>query len=338
MRALFTIFTISLSYVLLGANLYAQEEPALSKEKETIDLLQHPVKFDQALGASTARIGEEVLHQVEVTLVEIPAGGQQPPHQHLAEEVIYIVSGQGHTSMWTRPGEKEQRYEWKAGDYLSPSLNVWHQHVNTSPDKPVRYVSISSAPLTYNLFHNHEFLSSSDFVFEDRWQYGVTQKPEYTPEGGFEGPEVVRMRVGHALPNLPGREMAQRAEDVLGITILPEGDMAGNHIMEMEVRELQGANKEVHVGYSGHRHPWETVYVMLNGKGYSILQRPGERARRINWQAGDLIIVEANEFHDHRTGNDSTGWRNLQVKPSGYFHGVGNVGGTDRTPIPEEFR
>jgi quercetin dioxygenase-like cupin family protein len=338
MRAFSTLVTIALLYVLLGAGgLYAQEPP-LSKEKETIDILQYPLKFEKDLGISTVRIGEGVLHQVEVTIVEIPAGGKQSAHRHLAEEVIYIVSGQGYTSMWTRPGDKEQRYEWKTGDYLSPSLNVWHQHVNTSTDKPARFVSISSAPLTYNLFHNNEFLVSSDFVFEDRWKYGISQQPEYTPEGGFEGPEVVRMRAGHILPNLPDRKMARRAEDVLGITILPEGDMAGNHIMEMEVRELQGANKEVHVGYSGHRHPWETVYVMLKGKGYSILQRPNERRRRVNWQAGDMIIVEANEFHDHRTGDDSPGWSNLQVKPSGYFHGVGNVGGTDNTPVPEEFR
>lgn len=337
MRALLTLFTVTVSYLISGTCLHAQEIP-MSKEKETINLLEHPVKFDQAQGVSTARIGEGAMHQVEVTLVEIPSGGKQTAHKHLAEEVIYIVSGQGYTSMWTRTGEKEQRYEWKAGDYLSPSLNVWHQHFNTSTDKPARYVSITSAPLTNKLFHNTEFLSSSDFVFEDRWKQGITQQPIYTPEGGFEGPEVVRMRVGHVLPDLPGRELARRAEDVLGITILPEGDMAGNHIMEMEVRELQGANKEVHVGYSGHRHPWETVYVMLEGKGYSILQRPGQHARRVNWQAGDLIIVEANEFHDHRTGNDSTGWSNLQVKPSGYFHGVGNVGGTDQTPIPEEFR
>ena len=329
--------TLSVSCFVIGggADVFAQGSPSM---EETVDLRTHSVRYEPRLGVSTARLGEGRLHQMDATLVEIPPGGKQEPHRHLSEEVIYIVSGQGYTTMWKQQGEEPQRYEWKAGDYLSPSLNVWHQHVNTSSEQPARYVSMTSTPLTYNLFHNPEFLSSSGFVFEGRWEQGVSQEPVYTPKGGYETPEVVRMRAGHYLPDLPGRKMERRAEDVLGITILPEGDMAGNHVMEMEVRELQGGNRSVHVGYSGHRHPWETVYVMLKGEGYSILQKPGEKSRRVDWRAGDFLIVEANEFHDHRTNADSEGWSNLQVKPSGYFHGVGNVGGTDNTPIPEEFR
>jgi quercetin dioxygenase-like cupin family protein len=292
---------------------------------EAIKLAQYPVKPDKEFGASIARIGEGRLHQLDATLVEIPPGGQLAPHRHLAEEIMYIVAGKGQTLMWNREGGKKELYEWKAGDLLSPSLNAWHQHVNTS-DTPARYISFTTSPVALNLFHDPAFLSSSEFIFEDRWQQGITQKPEYTPEGGFESSTVVRMRVGHLLPDIVGRELRQRRKGAWGITITPEGDLAGNHLLEMEVREKKAGeftDDEAHM----HRHPWEVAYVVLDGAGYSNLQREGEPKRVLNWQKGDMYIVEANEFHDNRP-KDSATTRYLQVKVSGYFHGVGNVGQT----------
>ncbi len=75
-----------------------------------------------------------------------------------------------------------------------------------------------------------------------------------------------------------------------------------------------------------HHHPWEVIYIVLDGNGYSDMRREGESLRRVNWQEGDLFIVEANEYHDNRARpNERT--RYLQVKGAGYFHGVGDVGG-----------
>jgi quercetin dioxygenase-like cupin family protein len=291
----------------------------LSKDKETISLRNYAVQPDKALGASVARIGEGRLHQVDVTLIEIPPGGQMAPHRHLAEEMVYIVSGKGYTTMWTKSGERKERYDWTEGDMLSPTLNAWHQHVNASPDTPARYLSLTTEPLTRNVFPNPAFLSTSDFVFDERWKQSIAQQPEYTPVG--TDAEVVRMRVGHHLPNLPGREMRERRKDVLGLTIRAEGDMAGNRIMEWEVREYQSENAKS----PGHRHFWETVYYIIDGEGYAVLQREGEEAaRRVNWTKGDLFIVEANEFHEHRANKGSSP-RFWQVKPSGYFHNVGIV-------------
>ncbi len=303
-------------------DLFAQQ---VSPGDETIKLNQYPVKPDKDLGGSIARIGEGRMHQIDVTLIEIAPGKQLSPHRHLAEEIIYIVSGKGHTLMWNKEGGKQERYEWKAGDLMSPSMNAWHQHFNTS-DTPVRYVSFTTAPVALNLYHDPAFLSSSDFIFEDRWQQGITQKPEYIPEGGFESSTVVRMRVGHLLPDIVGRELRQRRKGAWGITILPEGDLAGNRLLEMEVREKKGGeftDAEAHM----HRHPWEVAYIVLDGEGYSNLQREGEPKRVLNWKKGDMFIVEANEYHDNRPKDEAT-TRYLQVKASGYFHGVGNVGQT----------
>jgi gentisate 1,2-dioxygenase len=241
-------------------------------------------------------------------------------HHHLAEELIYIVSGSGYTLMWNRPGGEKVRYDWSEGDMLSPTLNAWHHHVNTSDDTPARYISLSSTPLTNNLVREPAFLNSSDYVFDDRWQQSIAQQPEYDPLG-TEGMGVVRMRIGHQITDLPNREMRNRRENVLGITVRPEGDMAGNHTMEWEVREYQTPDSSS----PGHRHPWETVYHIMSGEGYAILQREGEEKRRVNWKQGDLLIVEADEYHELLPLENSSP-RIWQVKASGYFHNIGHFG------------
>jgi quercetin dioxygenase-like cupin family protein len=145
------IFNILISIVLLTSisNLPAQTIPL---SDETIKLDTYPVKLNKEEGASFAQLGEGRLQQVDATLVEIPPGGQLPPHRHMAEEILYIISGEGYTTMWPRKDANKERYDWVAGDLLSPSLNAWHQHVNASPDTPARYISITTTPVSKNLF------------------------------------------------------------------------------------------------------------------------------------------------------------------------------------------
>ena len=320
-RRISIVFAVSLFLPGLPV-LHGQE---MSSADDIIRLRDYPLILDEELGVTAAQIGLGRLHQVDATLIEIPPGGKLPAHRHLAEEIIYIVSGGGHTNMWVGTEDSTHRYDWDAGDLLSPSLNTWHQHFNSSVDVAARYLSITTTPITQNIFPGHDFLSSSDFVFTERWEQGISQQPEYTPEGGFESSYVVRMLVGHQLPDLPDRKLKQRRQGAWGITIAPEGDLAGNRVLEMEVREKDGeefTDEQAHL----HHHPWEVIYVVLDGKGYSNMRREGEALRRVNWQEGDLFIVEADEYHDNRA-QPNTRTRYLQVKGAGYFHGVGNVGG-----------
>ena len=233
------------SLVMMGEDKPAAGKPS-QPAKETIELKQFPVKFDKEAGAAIARIGVGRLHQLDATLVEIPAGGKLEPHKHFAEEMIYIVSGTGYTEMWVGTAGKKEKYAWKEGALLSPTMNSWHQHFNASSDKPARYLSVTTTPETQNLTHDSAFLTASDYSFQDRWNKAVVQKPEYVGNAKV-GPDTVRMNAGHILPDLINRKMNPQIADALGpesprnretgITIDPEGDMAGNHLIEMEVRE-----------------------------------------------------------------------------------------------------
>ena len=308
---------ILLSGLLLTASLRAQS-PA---QGEIIHPRTHPVKFDARLGAGVAVLSQDRLRQISVTLVEVPPGKQLAPRRELAEEMIYIVAGKGYTELWNGRDGKKIRYDWKAGDLLSPSMNSFRQHANASTTEPARYLVVSTAPLTERMFRNAGFLTGVDYTFDDRWKDSLGLEPRYTP--GPEGPETVRMKVGHLLPNLIERKMLFRGNGMDGITITPEGDMAANHLLEMEVREFTNADATS----PEHRHVWETFYLILSGDGYATLQQSAEQTpngpeRRLDWTAGDVFLVGANEWHNHKPRAGSLP-RFLQIKPSGYFHDIG---------------
>jgi len=297
------------------------------KSTDVYPMKKMPVKFDKEYGAAIARIGEGRYHQVDATIVEIPPNGKLPPHRHLTEEAILIVSGKGALEMWldnANPGRKEH-FEWKGGDLLSPTMNVWHQMINTGAE-PARFLSVTTKPLLNALVPETIFNSAVDYQFSDRWKKSLMIKdPRYEPSSE-PGPDTVRMKVGNLLPDLPNRQMRKQISDPdpnsprnheTGITIDPEEDMASNRLLEMEVREftqMEGTSPN-------HRHFWEVVYVALKGKIQSNLQREGEALRKVEWDTGDLLIVEAMEYHNHKPAN--VGARFLQIKTSGLFRRVG---------------
>ena len=283
---------------------------------ESIRPKEIALKLDKELGVPAMRIGEGRMHQVDVTLVEIPPGGKLAAHKHMAEEMMLIVSGKGYTEMWNGKTGKKEKVEWSEGDMLSPSLNAWHQHFNPS-SAPARYVSITTAPLTNNLFKNASFLNNNDFTFNERWEKASGKKEPAHYGNATTGPDTVRYIAGLVFPNLRNRSLGDRGEKMLGITIDPEGDMAGNELFETEVREFTDPNATS----PEHRHLWEVVYYILKGDGYVTMQREGEAERRMDWKEGDLFLVEANEYHNHRPR--SLGSRFLQFKASGYFRRVG---------------
>ena len=319
---------LSASIAILVLGLMSAASPLLAQSsKDVIHMQDYPVKLDKAYGAAIGRIGEGRLHQVDATIVEIPAGGKLEPHRHLAEEAIYVVSGKGYTEMWLKDGDKKERFEWKEGDLLSPTINVWHQHVNASPSQPARFLSVTTTPLLRSLIPEKEFASAIDYAFAERFKKSLLiQKPEYFGNAK-SGADTVRMKVGNLLPNAAGREMKHQVNDLAnpnsprnletGITIGPEEDMASNRLLEMEVREMtamEGTSPD-------HRHLWEVVYVAFKGDIQSKLQREGEPTRTVQWKTGDLMIVEAMEYHNHRPLN--VGARFFQVKTSGLFRRVG---------------
>jgi quercetin dioxygenase-like cupin family protein len=90
-------------------------------------------------------------NSVDLYQQEIPAGGRSPRHWHMADELVYVMAGRGHSLHWDVEAEIDDRYyariaerpsHWdvEAGELLYMPPNTVHQHVNDG-DQPLMLLS-----------------------------------------------------------------------------------------------------------------------------------------------------------------------------------------------------
>src|SRR5205814_4027114 len=98
-------------------------------------------------------------------VVEIAPGGKSEAEKHIYEEMVYVLSGRGSTSVWDAEGHKTS-FEWGTGSLFAIPVNASYQFFNASGIQPARYASVTNAPTVLALFHNLEFVFNNPFVFK----------------------------------------------------------------------------------------------------------------------------------------------------------------------------
>ncbi|HEX7164312.1 MAG TPA: cupin domain-containing protein [Trebonia sp.] len=92
------------------------------------------------------------IETVDAYMQIIPPGSRSGKHRHLAEEVLYVLEGQGYDLhqdcdveitdvYYWKPQDEVKRFEWEAGDVIYVPPNTIHQHFNADPERPVRLIS-----------------------------------------------------------------------------------------------------------------------------------------------------------------------------------------------------
>ena len=104
---------------------------------------------------------------VSVFILDIPDGGETAPQRHLFEEVVYVLSGQGSTTVETAAGGKHS-FEWGPKSLFALPLNARYQHFNGSGSEPARLASTNNLCVMMKLFRSTEFIFGTSFGFTDR--------------------------------------------------------------------------------------------------------------------------------------------------------------------------
>lgn len=218
-------------------------------------------------------------------ICEIPPGESVKPERHLFEELIYVVSGRGATTIWNGDGPK-RTFEWQEGSLFSPPLNTWHQHFNGSGAQAVRYVAVTSAPIMINLLHNLDFIFNCGYVFRDRFD---SQDDYFNSEGTWYANRVWETNFVPDVRNLNLIEWKERGAGGSQVRFqIAENTLCG-HVSQFPV----GTYKKAH--YHG---PGAHV-IILSGKGYSLMWPQGGEIKKYDWGPGSMIVPPANWFHQH---------------------------------------
>jgi quercetin dioxygenase-like cupin family protein len=112
---------------------------------------------------------------VDVFEQEIPPGSRSGKHWHMADEVLYVLSGAGHSLHWDVEAEIAERYyariskepsrhEFRAGDTVYVPTNTVHQHVNENAAEPLMLLSGQNRVFRHLGYDNvHHFEAAPEY-------------------------------------------------------------------------------------------------------------------------------------------------------------------------------
>jgi quercetin dioxygenase-like cupin family protein len=105
------------------------------------NMAEHPVHACADRGNAAAYFSFPDIKSLEAHVSEIPPASSTPTHRHSCEASFYVLSGSGYSAIRFE-GQPEERVTWEAGDLFCTAIYTWHQHVNTDPARPARYLEI----------------------------------------------------------------------------------------------------------------------------------------------------------------------------------------------------
>src|SRR5712691_2994065 len=242
-------------------------------------------------------------------VIEIAPGGKSAPERHLYEEMTYVLTGRGATTVWYDDGQK-QTFEWGRGSLFAVPINAMYQHFNGSGAEPARYVSVTNAPTILRMFHNEDFVFNNPFKFSDRFAGS---------DGYFSGEgKLFKKRWRHVwttnfVPDVHSMELhtwAQRGGGGSNVMLELADNSMGAHISQFQIGMYKKA----------HRHGPGAHVVILDGDGYSTLwENSFDEHVKCDWKPGAVIVPPEDWFHEHfNTGAAPA--RYLALRYSGLKH------------------
>jgi mannose-6-phosphate isomerase-like protein (cupin superfamily) len=222
-------------------------------------------------------------------ICEIAPGGQLKPQRHLFEEIVYISSGRGATTVWY-DGTPQRTFEWEKGAMFAVPLNAWYQHYNASGSEPVRYFSLTSAPVAFELFRDPEFVFNTSYEFRDR--FDPSDEEYFSRPGEYLTQYYGGILHTNFIPNIRDVNLVPREARGKGTRNMYI-HMAGSAMLAHISRFPVGTYKKAH------KHgPGAHVYT-LDSTGYTLMWDEGEEPKRYDWHENTVVCPPAGVWHQH---------------------------------------
>ncbi len=216
------------------------------------------------------------------------------PFKAIYEETIFILSGQGATTVWNHE-DKKQTFEWHKNSYFAIPPNAYRQHHNLSGTEPARYIAMTGAPRVIDTFKNLEFVFNNPFIFSDRFddeQGYFQEKPLEGVRHGWKTNFVSDViAASHRRQHGDGPDSGgwNRAIKGFGVSF----DMVNSTVKSHSSGWGAGTYKKAH------RHGPGIHVLILEGTGYSLMWQEGQPVQRVNWGPGTMLVPPEMWFHQH---------------------------------------
>jgi oxalate decarboxylase/phosphoglucose isomerase-like protein (cupin superfamily) len=243
---------------------------------------------------------------------ELPSKESSIPIRHIYEETIFILKGQGATTVWIDENKK-QTFEWRERSYFAIPPNAWCQHHNLSGGDPARYVAMTAAPRIIDTFKDLDFVFQNPWVFRDRFngEDSYFKESEKPGRGTWSTNFLADVIASTPQPGKVGTE--GRGGGTVATVFAMVNSTVRSHSQAWPV----GAHSKFH------RHGPGIHVVLLRGRGYSLMFKEGQPMERIDWGPGSMFVPPEEWWHAHyNTGPDpalflAIGWGSDKPKAGG---------------------
>jgi mannose-6-phosphate isomerase-like protein (cupin superfamily) len=223
---------------------------------------------------------------------EIAPGQSSKPARQLCDEVIYIMSGRGSTTVDTPKGPIS--FEWGPHSLFAVPLNHRYQLHNNSGRDPVRFISVNTIPIVYNLFRDPKF------VFGSGWQFdrinadtNLADSVLYQPDANHER-TAVNLHETTFVPDIftvQRSSFKERGDGTTTVYFELANSVISAHMLEIKGRQF----------FNPHRHGPSAFVFTLQGSGYTLMWQDGGKEVRFDWPEDDVgVVVPPNMWwHGH---------------------------------------
>ena len=269
---------------------WVQKEGLLVTEDFGVDLFKVETKPWARFGVNGAAVHLKGRGDfIGMFVLDIPPTASTSPLQHVYEEVVFVLQGQGSTTIEVADGRKHN-FEWGAGSMFAIPLNTKYRHFNGSGSERALLVSTTNMPAVMNMFHSEKFIFNNYWQFDER----IGDSKYFSGEGDFIAVSADNpVWETNFVPDLRAIELKPwGARGGGGSTlkfILADSPMHA-HTSEMPV----GTYKK------GHRHGADLHVMCVTGHGYSLLWYAGDQDfHRVDWNYGTVFAPPDQMIHQH---------------------------------------
>jgi hypothetical protein len=263
--------------------------------------------------------GQEGVSEARIT--EIPPGESLPPFKFTLDEIVYVASGRGLTTVWGSDQKTKRTFEWSPRSLFLLPGGATSVISNAQGDRPVRLLHYNYLPLAMSINDD------PDFYFNTPWQMKTSldeaddfyseakEAPPDEREQRIEGaPERGAYWYGNFFPDMAAWDKlaVYRRRGAGGHTVrvlFPHSQLRA-HMSVFPTRTYK----------KGHRHGPGRVIIIPAGDGYSVMWPEGQEKQIVPWHEASLFVPPNRWFHQH-FNLGATPARYLAFHPADQFAG-----------------